>query len=212
MNGSQWRWLTPCLALCVGLVSPSLTQAQVPPPGTPPHEASRPAKAAHEDRKELQKDRKELQKDRKELHEDRKELHEDRKELREDRKELREDKAEAADSSPEKQAERAARHQRRMEQLKQLRAKYGAEAIARPPIRDELRRHAWNLARLTRLAALAEQQKKTRHLKRIGDLRVKEEARHQRRMAELTAGAAQPAAPQPASPAHAAPVTPGAKP
>ena len=98
----------------------------------------------------------------------------------------------------------AARRERAMERLKrprearrgehqdQIRQKWGGEAVRNPALRNELRAHAWRLARLTRLQSLAEAENNDAVIARIEALLAKENARHERRMAELGSKAATP--------------------
>jgi hypothetical protein len=81
------------------------------------------------------------------------------------------------------------RDERRGEDQDQIQKKWGGEQVRTPAIRNELRVHAWRLARLTRVQSLAEMDNKADVVDRVDGLLAKENARHERRMAELGAKA-----------------------
>ncbi|HEY3497862.1 MAG TPA: hypothetical protein VGK73_24355 [Polyangiaceae bacterium] len=96
------------------------------------------------------------------------------------------------------------RAKRRTDHRLALKNRYGLELLQRPPIRVELERHAWRVARLERMRVLAEAiqdaAKRGKTLARLDALATKENARHERHMEQLknpgnTLGAAQPAKP-----------------
>jgi len=82
-----------------------------------------------------------------------------------------------------------ARAKRRSEQRAVLKERYGSELLQRPPVRAELERHAWRVARLARMRALAEEMtnatKRKKTLERLDKLAAKENARHERHMDQL---------------------------
>ncbi len=137
-------------------------------------------KERQENRKERRENRKERQKERRE---DRKDRREDRKDARKDRREARHDR-------------RKARRERRRNARKAFIAKWG-RIHKRPAVNAELRLHAWRMARLDRLRTLAVEEDKEDVVKRIDDLKAKEQARHEKRMGNLKkaapAGSAAPA-------------------
>jgi hypothetical protein len=80
------------------------------------------------------------------------------------------------------------RRERRRQRVDALRARFGS-ALRQPAIRAELELHARRKAKLNALRAVAEREGKQALLPRIDALVKKEQARHQRRMAALTADA-----------------------
>jgi hypothetical protein len=81
------------------------------------------------------------------------------------------------------------REKRRQAQREALEQRFGLEFLQRPPVRAELRTHAWSMARLDRMAALAETitdaDKRKKTIERLSKLRARETARHERRMEQL---------------------------
>jgi len=122
--------------------------------------------------KERREDRREKRKERREKRQERRE---DRKEARQDRRENRQDR-------------RKARRMRRRAARKAFLAKWG-HIHKRPAVRAELRLHAWRMARLDRLRALAVEEGKDDVVKRIDELKAKEQARHEARMNKLKSAA-----------------------
>lgn len=68
-----------------------------------------------------------------------------------------------------------------------LKGRLGSKAKL-PRVRNELRRHTWRVARLTRLIDIAEAALRADAKKRATDLLAKEHERHQRRLSELLQG------------------------
>ncbi|MBW2455600.1 MAG: hypothetical protein JRI68_13865 [Deltaproteobacteria bacterium] len=129
-------------------------------------------KERQEKRKEKRKEKREERKERREdRHENRKERRDDRKEARKDRREGRQDR-------------RKARRMRRRAARKAFLAKWG-HIHKRPAVKAELRLHAWRMARLDRLRSLAVEESKDDVVKRIDELKAKEQARHDKRMGNL---------------------------
>lgn len=96
----------------------------------------------------------------------------------------------------------------RAERRKALRAKLEkrwGKALAADPVRAEMRRHAWRIARLTQARLLAEDLDKKDMLERIDRLMEKESERHDKRMQKLAAAAgAAPSAAAESAPAPSA--------
>jgi hypothetical protein len=118
-----------------------------------------------------------------------------------DQRKERRDDASAKDDDAVRDQTRA---KRRLEHRISLRDRYGVELLQRPPIRAELERHAWRVARLERMRVLAEaihdEAKRKKTLARLDALATKENARHERHMEQLknpgnTLGAAHSAKP-----------------
>jgi hypothetical protein len=89
-----------------------------------------------------------------------------------------------------KQAERRqTRDLRRKAHRQKLLERLGAEGAVRPPILAELKTHAWRMARLERLRALAEaledSTKRTQTIERIDKLVARETKRHERQLEQL---------------------------
>jgi hypothetical protein len=138
-------------------------------------------KERREDRQENRKERQENRKERREdRQENRKDRREDRKEARKDRKGVRHDR-------------RKARRMRRRAARKAFLAKWG-HIHKRPAVNAELRLHAWRVARMDRLRALAVEEGKDDVVKRIDELKAKEQARHENRMNNLKKAAPAPSA------------------
>jgi hypothetical protein len=113
---------------------------------------------------------------------------------------------------------RAARGERRREHVEAIRAHWG-QALGRPEVVAELKRHALRMATLGRIEELAATERtgdaRTRVLDRVEKLRTRENERHERAMQKLAAGGAAPgpsgsAAPTPAP--SAAPAASGGTP
>ncbi len=101
---------------------------------------------------------------------------------RQDREERRNERAEARKERAEQ------RRERRRQRLAALSARFGA-ALRQPAVRAELELHARRTAKLKALRAVAEREGKVELLPRIDRLTQKEQARHDRRMAALSADA-----------------------
>ena len=89
-----------------------------------------------------------------------------------------------------KQGERGrTRDKRRQEHRDQIHGKYGSELLQRPAILAELKTHAWRMARLERMRALADAvadaTKRKKTIDRLDKLIEKEKARHDRGMDHL---------------------------
>jgi len=145
---------------------------------------------AKQEVKEKQQDLKEkLKESREELKDKNKELKKDLKDkkdeldkgVKEERKDLKEALAKLRET-------RAERRKQRREAIKQ---KYG-DLTQKPEIRSELKTHAWRIARLNQIKRLADDQDKSKVEDRTDKLIEKENARHDKRMDELKAKAAQP--------------------
>jgi hypothetical protein len=196
MNRSSWLSAAAVAALLTGI---SFTASAQPPPGAP---GRAPAPGARRDMPGKPADKAAKPGDKKD---GREEAREDRKEGREEAREDRKDggdeaREEGKDGGPEaRPEEKSARERlkrpkedRRREHRDRIRQKWGDEVVRTPALRNELRVHAWRLARLTRVRALAEGENKTELIARVDSLLAKEEARHERRMAELGAKAVPP--------------------
>lgn len=118
---------------------------------------------------------------------------------------------------------RTSRGKRRDAHRALLKAKWGEHAEHQAPLLAEFRQHAWRMARLKRMLALAEELEKPDLVKRVNASIEKETARHEARLEKLKAeapgakpegkpgaapGAVSAAAPTP--PPAAAPATPAA--
>jgi hypothetical protein len=110
--------------------------------------------------------------------------------------ELRERRAQgqlsAADLKKELAALRSSRDERRREHREALRARWGSQ-LAQPAAQEELRHHEQRMARLERMALLAQNDpsgaKKDALVARIEKLTARENERHERKMAQLEASA-----------------------
>jgi hypothetical protein len=76
------------------------------------------------------------------------------------------------------------RKERRKERIEEIKKQWG-DLHARPAVRAELKIHAWRMARLHRMRALAKTENKDKAVERIDQLIVKEKARHQKHMETL---------------------------
>jgi hypothetical protein len=172
-------------------VAPALADL-APPPVTKPvvvaqKDNGKGGKERREDAKERREDAKERREDAKERREDAKERREDAKERREDAQERREERREdGAGPTDEQRAERKKqRESRRAEAREKAKAKWGDE-LKKPPVREELRRHARRMARLARIKEIATEKKNEARVKKADELMERERARHQKRMEQLT--------------------------
>ncbi len=104
------------------------------------------------------------------------------------------------------------RDQRRKAYLAPLEKAHGKK-LENPALQNELRRHAWRVARLDRLATIAEASERTELVAKITELKAKEDKHHTERLAQL-AKVADVAAAAPADAAKPAPAagTPAATP
>ncbi len=120
---------------------------------------------------------------REERREDRKEK---REEKREERQEKRDDKKDELKEEWKKKRDewREKRKDRREERRTELKKKWG-ELLEKPAARAELRIHTRRMARLERVAFLAEATGKTAVLERAKKAIEKERARHQARMEKI---------------------------
>jgi|SoiMethySBSTD1v2_1073268.scaffolds.fasta_scaffold02412_6 hypothetical protein len=105
---------------------------------------------------------------------------------REQRRQEREDRRNERAEARKERAEQ--RRERRRQRLAALSARFGA-ALRQPAVRAELELHARRTAKLKALHAVAEREGKVTLLPRIDRLTQKEQARHERRMAALSADA-----------------------
>lgn len=80
--------------------------------------------------------------------------------------------------------ERRARHAARVAELRQ---RWGSAVLEDQAARQELRQHAWRVARLQRMRELAVQEKKTKLVERIDDLLKREDTQHEQRLQKIRA-------------------------
>jgi len=80
--------------------------------------------------------------------------------------------------------ERRARHAARVAELRQS---WGEEVLQDQAARQELRQHAWRVARLQRMRELAVQGNKTKVVARIDDLLKREATLHEQRLQKIRA-------------------------
>jgi hypothetical protein len=76
------------------------------------------------------------------------------------------------------------RDARRASRVAELEKKHG-DRLTSPPVRNELLRHAWRVARLERLAQIAEAEGREEQLARAKELLEKEREKHAERLAKL---------------------------
>jgi DNA repair protein SbcC/Rad50 len=122
---------------------------------------------------------------------------EKRDDKREAAAEKREDKREAA---AEKREDRKADHadviaawkklketrrERRKERIDEIKKQWGNDFAGRPAVKAELKVHAWRVARLNRMRAIAKAESKDAVVTRIDGLLEKERARHKKHMETL---------------------------
>jgi hypothetical protein len=141
------------------------------------------------DKPEGKPDKQELRKEAKEAKEARKDAREALKEAIKDggaesgaAKEARDDLKEA------RQKLKDTREERRKEKRAELKTKFG-DILGKPAVKAELRLHAMRLAKLHRMERLAKAKGKDELDKRVDALIAKENARHDKRMADLKANA-----------------------
>jgi chromosome segregation ATPase len=174
--------------------------------------ATAPAQADDTDkaRAEVKEEKKELKAERQQANE---KLKDNRAELRNERKEAQQDlrskqqelNKEAKQASKQLNAEvkeekkelsealsklRETRAERRKELRAELRQKYGAN-LQNAAIREELRTHASRIARLNQIKRIADAEEKDKIEDRAEKLIERENTRHEKQIAKLTAGADQ---------------------
>ncbi len=135
--------------------------------------------------------------DRKEAKEDRKDVKEAKDDLKDARKEARDGgatvdgmkgvekaKGKLADA---RQKLKETREERRTTVRAGLRAKWGADLLAKPAVNAELRLHAQRMAKLHQMKNVADDADKKNLVERVDKLIDKEKARHDARMDALKA-------------------------
>lgn len=100
----------------------------------------------------------------------------------------------AASFHPAREGDVGERSERRKHRLKELRGRWGEGNLKQPACQEELRHHAWRLARLKRMRELATERKNTKQLAKLDALEKKEQARHERAMAKHQHGGVAPSA------------------
>jgi hypothetical protein len=154
-----------------------------PRPGAAPADLNTPA----EQRKKALEDK---------LEKKREEAAERRDSRREALEERRDEKADARDDKKDELRERwqklrETRKERRKEHREKIKQAWG-DLYKRPAVKAELKVHAWRMARLHRLRAIAESRGKTETMARIDKLIEKEKQRHQRHMDGLKSKGGEP--------------------
>jgi hypothetical protein len=182
MKGHRSIRALAATTLAAGLLSVSLVASA---DLAPPERAERARSRADE----MKEKREEARKERQEAREKREEAREERREGRqEDRKDRR---AELKDEWKAKRDEwRAKRKERREERRAEIEKKWG-ELAKSTPARVELRIHAMRVARIERVAFVAEANGNTKLAEQAKALLEKENARHQKRMEALSKEKAQ---------------------
>ncbi|MBK7582878.1 MAG: hypothetical protein IPI67_22120 [Myxococcales bacterium] len=147
-----------------------------------------PVKKAAEDSKQAAD---KLKEKRKELKEELKEKRAAGKDGKEDAKEdVKDAKGEVKDARKELKENwaklRETRQERRKERREELKKKWG-ELPKHPAVKSELKVHAWRMARLKRVRAVAVSEDKTDAVARVDKLVAKENGRHDKRMEALKA-------------------------
>jgi hypothetical protein len=143
------------------------------------HDARDKAHAARDEAREARDEAKDARETAKDARE---EAREDRKEARESRRELRKDQLEKLGLRL-KELEKN-RKERRDKYRDAIEKRWGA-LVSVAPVRAELVRHAWRMARLNRMHDLAEALEDKPLLARIDALLKRENERHERRMTAL---------------------------
>lgn len=137
-------------------------------------------------------DKKEARKEaREERKEDRKELKEAAKDLKDAVKDAGRDSQAAKDARAElgeaRKKLKENREERRTKAKSALKAKWGDDLLAKPPVRAELRLHGMRMAKLHEMKRVADATDKKNLEERVDKLIEKEEARHKARMEALKA-------------------------
>jgi colicin import membrane protein len=169
MTAKLVTWFSVIAATAL-LSVPALGQAP-PPPTAGGGPAGKPAPKKEALKEKLKEKREEL-----------KEKREDLKEKRDDLKDAARDNA--LDLKERWQKLRETRVERRKERRDEIKKKWG-ELEKKPAVRAELKVHAWRMARLKRLRAIAEADGKTDTVARIDKLVQKENERHEKHMQTL---------------------------
>jgi len=173
---SRLALISACsLALSLPAVTVSAAAGDAPAKGQVKKAAEARKDAAEnlkEKRKELKEELKEAAKDAGE--EAKEDVKEARKEVAEARKELKEAWGKLRET-------RKDRRQARREELK----KTWGDLPKHPAVKNELKLHAWRMARLKRIRAIADSEGKKDTVARVDKLMEKEKQRHQKRMDHL---------------------------
>jgi colicin import membrane protein len=177
--------LASACALGLAFASPAVRgQAEPRPAGGVTKEAVKKAAEARKDAKEAQAEAKDARKEAKEAKGEAKEAKEEAKEAKGEAKEANK---EALEALKEKWAKlRETRKERKQASREEVKKLWGDLAL-KPAVKNELRNHAWRMARLKRIRAVAEAEGKTELVKRCDTLIEKEKDRHQKRMEDLKA-------------------------
>lgn len=193
MNGHRSIRALAAVAFAAGVLSVSLVaSADLPAP-----EKAQGGRAKAEEMKEKAQEKREEAKEKREeaqekRAEKREEAQEKREEAQEKRQEARKDRrAELKDEWKAKRDEwQGKRKERREERRAEIEKKWG-EAAKGAPMRAELRIHAMRVARIERVAFVAEANGNTKLAEQAKALLEKENARHQKRMEALSKEKAQ---------------------
>jgi chromosome segregation ATPase len=172
--------LTLVSLLALGLAAPARTAVAAD------DSAKGPVKKAAEARKEAREKLKEKRADLKDKIAEKKAAageatDEAKKDVKEARKEVKEARQELREAW---QKLRETRKERRKERREAIKEKYG-DVLDKPAVRAELRLHAWRMARLKRIRAVATSEDKKDTVARVDKLMEKEKQRHQKRMDHL---------------------------
>ena len=175
--------LAPLALLALALAAaPRSARADEPRPTAPPTKAE--VKKHAEERKENLKEKFEKKKEKLEekLEEKKDSKHGDAGEGREEKGD---DAGEKRDALRERwQKLRETRKERRREHREEIKKAWG-DIQGKPLVKAELKLHAWRMARLNRIRAIADAEGKTETVARVDKLMEKEKQRHQKRMDHL---------------------------
>lgn len=193
MNGHRSIRALAAVAFAAGVLSVSLlASADLPAP-----EKAQGGRARAEELKEKAQDKREERQEKREearekAQEKAQEKREEAQEKREERQEARKDRrAELKDEWKAKRDEwQGKRKERREERRAEIEKKWG-ELAKGAPMRAELRIHAMRVARIERIAFVAEANENTKLAEQAKALLEKENARHQKRMEALSKEKAQ---------------------
>lgn len=177
---TQALLLLPAAALA--LSASALAQDDPRPRGGPSHAA---VKAAAEKRKEMldkAADKRAAAADKREAAAEARAAAADKREAAADKRAARrEERAEIREAWAKLKETRKERRRERREEVKRL----WGELHKQPAARNELRVHAWRMARLNRMRTIAKADGKDKLVARIDTLMEKERTRHKRKMEQL---------------------------
>ena len=180
MNALSRLALISACSLALSLPAVTASAAAGEPAGKGP--VKKAAEARKDASDKLKEKREELKEELKEKREAAKDAKDEAKEdVKEAKKEVDEARKELKEAWGKLRETRKDRRQARREELK----KTWGDLPKHPAVKNELKLHAWRMARLKRIRAIADSEGKKDTVARVDKLMEKEKQRHQKRMDHL---------------------------